>query len=74
MPVHKAYAKIANVPATARLVFTFMDDNTTITGIDAVDAASSNVNNGVYYNLNGQRVEKPQHGLYIYNGKKIMIK
>lgn len=74
MPVHKAYAKIINVPATARLVFTFMDDNTTITGIDAVDAASSNVNNGVYYNLNGQRVEKPQHGLYIYNGKKIMIK
>ena len=74
MPVHKAYAKIANVPATARLVFTFMDDNTTITGIDAVDAASSNVNNGVYYNLNGQRVEKPQYGLYIYNGKKIMIK
>lgn len=74
MPVHKAYAKIANVPATARLVFTFMDDNTTITGIDAVDAASSNVNNGVYYNLNGQRIEKPQHGLYIYNGKKIMIK
>ena len=29
--------------------------------------------NGVWYNLNGQRVEKPGKGLYIQNGKKVII-
>lgn len=28
----------------------------------------------VYYNLQGQRVNHPQHGLYIHNGKKILVK
>ena len=28
----------------------------------------------IYYNLNGQRVDKPLRGLYIVNGKKIVIK
>lgn len=27
-----------------------------------------------YYNLNGQRVEKPKKGLYIHNGKKEVVK
>ena len=27
-----------------------------------------------YYNLNGQRVEKPHKGIYILNGKKIFVK
>lgn len=29
---------------------------------------------GVYYNLNGQRVEHPTKGLYIVNGKKVVVK
>lgn len=29
---------------------------------------------GVYYNLNGQRVEHPTRGLYIVNGKKVIVK
>ena len=28
----------------------------------------------VYYNLNGQRVDNPRKGIYIYNGKKVVIK
>ncbi len=28
----------------------------------------------VYYNLNGQRVDNPGKGLYIHNGKKVIIK
>ena len=28
----------------------------------------------VYYNVSGQRVSKPQHGVYIYNGKKSIFK
>ena len=27
-----------------------------------------------YYNLNGQRVEHPRKGLYIVNGRKVVIK
>jgi hypothetical protein len=32
------------------------------------------VNDGAYYNLQGVRVEKPTKGLYIHNGKKVVIK
>ena len=30
--------------------------------------------NGDYYNLNGQKVEHPTRGIYIHNGKKIVVK
>ena len=29
---------------------------------------------GEYYNLNGQRVAQPNKGLYIINGKKMVVK
>ncbi len=29
---------------------------------------------GIYYNLAGQRVNKPTHGIYITDGKKILVK
>ena len=29
---------------------------------------------GGYYNLSGQRVDQPQKGLYIVNGKKVIVK
>lgn len=34
----------------------------------------STVENGVYYNLSGQRVAQPTKGLYIVNGKKVIMK
>lgn len=75
MPVHKAYAKIAGVPAGAKVMFAFDDDNTEITGIENINSSYATADdNGAYYNLNGQRVGKPQHGVYIHNGKKIIIK
>ena len=42
------------------------------TGIKAVE--NSTIANGVYYNLAGQRVAQPTKGLYIVNGKKVVIK
>ncbi|MDE5571127.1 MAG: hypothetical protein K2I86_03615, partial [Prevotella sp.] len=42
---------------------------TAIRNIDAVQNA-----NGVYYNLQGQRVNAPGKGLYIHNNKKVIIK
>ena len=46
-----------------------MDDAT------AINAVKSNVvENGTYYNLAGQRVNNPTKGLYIVNGKKVIVK
>ena len=43
------------------------------TGINAVKREAI-TNNGEYYNLAGQRVAQPTKGLYIVNGKKVVIK
>ena len=43
------------------------------TGINAVQGSVFTVN-GEYYNLNGQRVAQPTKGLYIVNGKKVVVK
>ena len=43
------------------------------TGINAVNGSEFKVN-GEYYNLAGQRVANPSKGLYIVNGKKVIIK
>jgi len=47
------------------------NDNTT-TAIEGV--ATVKENNGEIYNLQGQRVTKAQKGLYIINGKKVLVK
>lgn len=72
-PIHKAYAKIDGVPAGAKIIFSFWDDNTA-TGITAIETEKEKEADKVYYNLNGQRVEKPQRGVYIQGGRKIIIK
>ena len=70
-PIHKAYAKIQGIPAGAKLTLVFADDDET-TGITTVDAAKTDDDS--YYNLNGQRVIKPQHGIFIHRGNKVIIK
>ena len=57
--------------ATARR-FTIDDEEGETTGINAVHGEGFMVNG--YYNLNGQRVAKPTKGLFIVNGKKVVIK
>ena len=42
------------------------------TGINDVQRSTSNAQQ--YYNLNGQRVAQPAKGLYIVNGRKVVIK
>jgi hypothetical protein len=42
------------------------------TSIDTIDGVA--INNATIYNLSGQRVEKAQKGIYIQNGKKVVIK
>ena len=63
----KAYLDLSGVSARELLFF----DNET-TGIDEVKSVG--LHDGAIYNLNGARVIKPSKGLYIMNGKKVIIK
>lgn len=45
---------------------------TDATGIHTVQNAT--LSNAPYYNLQGQRIEKPGRGIYIQNGKKVLVK
>lgn len=49
----------------------FIDDNGT-TSIKKIEDILNHED--VYYNLNGQRVQNPTKGIYILNGKKVIIK
>jgi hypothetical protein len=42
-------------------------------GTTAINSVRSTAEQNVYYSLNGVRVEKPTHGIYIMNGKKIIL-
>ena len=61
----------AEEPSLAREFFLFEDDDAT--GIDMPTVESSNTD-AVVYDLQGRRVQNPTKGLYIVNGKKVIIK
>ena len=67
IPAGKAYLNAAS--AGARLSISFYDETTGISTIENSDALNYKT-----YNLNGQRVKVPSNGLYIVNGKKVIIK
>ncbi len=64
----KAYLPAPGDGAKGSYSFVFND----ATGIEAVKTAT--ITDAPLYNLNGQRVEKPAKGLYIQNGRKVIIK
>lgn len=52
---------------------TFIEEKTGITGIKDIPVANEHIDNA-YYNISGQRVASPSKGIYICNGKKVLIK
>ena len=56
--------------------FVDLDGTTSITEItiDGAGNIGSAVEEGVYYDLSGRRVENPTTGIYILNGKKVLVK
>ena len=74
-PVHKAYARPKDTFSGAAKVQPVFDeeDNNGVTGIENIENTTTTDKN-VYYNLQGQRVENPQHGVFILNGKKVILK
>lgn len=63
-----AYLAVPQAQAANVKGFSFDGTQTGINGVEATTAK------GAIYNLNGQRVEKAQHGIYIQNGKKFIVK
>ena len=66
----KAYLRIpSNEVAGARRLRMVFDDNP-----DAVDSPIGEMEEGTIYNLAGQRLTRPQKGVNIKNGKKVLVK
>lgn len=63
-----AYLAVPQAQAANVKGFSFDGTQTSINGVEATTAK------GAIYNLNGQRVEKAQCGIYIQNGKKFIVK
>ena len=70
VPAGKAYLQIPGSAAPAPAFIGFGDGTT---GIDNLTPALSK-DEEVYYDLQGRRVAQPTKGLYIVNGKKVIIK
>ena len=68
----RAYCAYATSIAGARDFYGFSFEDEDVTAIEKVESTKKNLNG--YYNLNGQRVAQPTKGLYIVNGKKVVIK
>ena len=53
----------------------FDGDENGATGIDSVNGSGVTVNgSSAYYDLQGRKVEQPKKGLYIRNGRKVIVK
>ena len=69
-----AYIKVAaGVPNNEVRIFIEEADGT-ITAINGVNGKVESVNGEGIYNLSGQRVNKAQKGIYIQDGKKVLVK
>jgi hypothetical protein len=55
--------------SSARITMEFGDGTT-----DAIESVQTVEENDVYYNLRGLRVETPSKGIFIKNGKKVVVK
>lgn len=71
--IGKAYLEVTSGAAPSFEIF-FDDAAGGTTAIDAVKSAEPSVTDGAYYNLAGQRVTNPTKGLYIVNGRKVVVK
>ena len=67
------YLQFPNANAAREAQIFIQEPDGSYTAINGVNADAS-VNNDAIYNLSGQRVNKAQKGIYIQNGKKVLVK
>ena len=70
IPIGKAYLEIPTAVQGAQLKVVINNGGTN--GINSFNANGNT--EGAYFTISGQKTMKPQRGLYIHNGKKIIIK
>ncbi|MCR4853644.1 MAG: leucine-rich repeat domain-containing protein, partial [Prevotella sp.] len=66
---HKAYLRIAT--AQAKVCYMLSDEDVA-TAIESAPATEKY--DGIVYDLQGRRVATPTKGLYIVNGRKVVVK
>lgn len=80
LPLPTSEVMPKNGSAPAKFTFIFIDENDkeddVVTGVEKIESLVGNTEKAVWYNLNGQKLNgKPQQsGLYIVNGKKVLVK
>ena len=70
----RAYFQLKEGAAANASAFEMNFDEGETTGISSIENGQWTIDNSEVYNLNGQRVAQPTKGLYIVNGKKIIVK
>ncbi|NLV52693.1 MAG: hypothetical protein GXY64_05465 [Bacteroidales bacterium] len=72
---NKAYIDMSKIEtiSSAKIVFEIGNVAEEATGVNSIEIANS-LKNGKIYDLSGREVSDPTRGLYIINGKKVMIK
>ena len=73
LPANKAYLSVGSSEVDVLPIFTEEEYQEYITGIEELPAVTP-AGKKVVYDLQGRRIAAPSKGLYIVNGKKIVIK
>ena len=69
LPANRAYLSTANVSPARYMGFDFDSETTKIAEVEVKDTKAQEV-----YDLQGRKVKNPTRGLYIVNGKKVVMK
>lgn len=69
LAANKAYLEASQAQGINALRFSFGE----VTGIDGIESGEQPAT-GVYYDLSGRRVKTPAKGIYVKDGKKVIVK
>jgi|GEM_PF-6299345 len=69
---YSAYLQLKKAPSSRGLVLNFEEEGTP-TGVGHTEITESTEMADAIYDLQGRRIEKPKKGLYIVNGKKVLV-
>ena len=72
VPANHAYLPIADAGEAREFSFIFVDETTGVSGATRLNDKSQMINE--IFDLQGRRVAQPKRGLYIVNGKKMVVK